>query len=64
MNKLIPNIAFALLTGLTATNGISVMAGSCNSHMIKSAKIECAQDDAECQIERTGKIDLEQTSNS
>ena len=37
MKRLIPYIAFACLTGFTATSGLPVMAGACSSHMNKKA---------------------------
>ena len=45
MKRLIPYIAFACLTGFTATSGLPVMAGACSSHMNKKAEIECAEND-------------------
>ena len=48
MKKLIPYIAFACLTGLTATTGLPVMAGACSNHMNKKAEIKCAENDTEC----------------
>ena len=50
MKRLIPYIAFACLTGFTATSGLPVMAGGCSSHMNKKAEIKCAEDDTECQL--------------
>ena len=64
MKKFIPYIAFACLTGFTATNGLPVMAGGCSSHMNKTAKIKCAEDDTECQTEKAEKFDLKETVKS
>ena len=64
MRKIIPYIAFFCLTGFTATNGISVLAGGCNSHMIKKAKIKCAEDDTKCQKEKAKKFELSKTVRS
>ena len=50
MRRIIPYIAFLCLTGFTATSGLPVMAGGCNSHMNKKAEIKCAEDDTECQL--------------
>jgi len=52
MKRLFPYIAFACLTGFTATTGLPVIAGGCSSHMNKKAEIKCAEDDTECQIEK------------
>ena len=57
MKKIIPYIAFACFTGLTATIDLPVMSGGCSSHMNKKAEIKCAEDDTECQIEKTEKFD-------
>ena len=64
MKRLIPYIAFACLTGLTATNGLPVMAGGCSSHMNKKAEIKCAEDDTECQTEKAEKFDLKNSLKS
>ena len=56
MKKLFPYIAFACLTGFTATTGLPVIAGGCNSHMNKKAEIKCAEDDSECQTEKAEKL--------
>ena len=58
MNRLFPYIAFACLTGFTATSGLPVMAGGCRNHMNKKAEIKCAEEDAECQTKKTEKFDL------
>ena len=52
MKRLIPYIAFACLTGFTATSGLPVMASGCDNHMNKKAEIKCAEDDADCQAEK------------
>ena len=64
MKKLIPYIAFACLTGLTASSGLPVMAGGCNSHMNKKAEIICSEDDAKCQTEKAEKSELNKTVKS
>ena len=64
MKKLLPCIAFACLTGFTATTGLPVIAGACNSHMNKKAEIKCAEKDTECQAEKASKFDLEGTLKS
>ena len=43
MKRLFPYIAFACLTGFTATTGLPVIAGGCSSHMNKKAEIKCAE---------------------
>ena len=55
MKKLFPFIAFACLTGFTATSGLPVVAGGCSSQMNKKAEIKCAQDDIECLSEKAEK---------
>ena len=64
MKRLIPYIVFACLTGFTATSGFPVMAGGCNSNMNKTAEIKCAEDDIECQTEKTEKYGLNKTVRS
>ena len=57
MKRIIPYIAFLYLTGFTATSGLPVMAGGCNSHINKRAEIKCAEDDTECQSEKAEKFE-------
>ena len=64
MKRLIPYIAFACLTGFTATTGLPVIAGACSSHMNKKAEIKCAENDTECQAENASKFDLEDSLKS
>ena len=64
MKRLFPYIAFACLTGFTASTGLPVMAGSCSSPMNKKAEIKCVEDDIECQIEKTEKFDLRDSLKS
>ncbi len=64
MKKLIPFIAFACLTGLTATSGIPVMAGGCSGNYKKTAKIKCAKDDVVCQKEKINKLEIKDTIKS
>ena len=64
MRRLIPYIAFACLTGLTATSGLPVMASGCSSHINKSAEIKCAEYDIECQTEKAEKYGSNKTVRS
>ena len=64
MKRFFPYIAFACLTGFTATSGLPVMAGGCNSHMNKKAEIKCAENDTECQSEKASKFDLKESLKS
>ena len=64
MKRLIPYLAFACLTGFAATSGLPVMAGGCSSHLNKKAEIECADDDTQCQVEKTEKFDLRDSLKS
>ena len=64
MKKLIPYIAFACLTGISATEGIPIMAGGCSSHMNKKAEIKCVENDTQCQEEESAKFDLKDSLNS
>ena len=64
MKKLIPYIAFACLTGFTATNSLPVIAGGCSSHMNKTAEIKCSEDDTDCQTEKAEKFDLKNSVKS
>ena len=64
MKKFIPYIAFACLTGFTATTGFPVIAGGCSSHMNKKTEIKCAEDDIECQTEKAEKFELDKSVRS
>ena len=64
MKRFFPYIAFACLTGFTATSGLPVMAGGCSNHMNKKAEIQCAEEDIECQIENAEKFDLKDSFKS
>ena len=64
MKRLIPYIAFACLTGFTATSGLPVIASGCSSHMNKTAEIKCAEDDIECQNEKAEKYGLIKTERT
>ena len=64
MKRLIPFIAFACLTGFTATSGFPVMASGCNIHMNKKADIKCAEDDIDCQTKKVEKFELNKTLRS
>ena len=64
MKRLIPYIAFACLTGFTATTGLPVMAGGCSSHMNKKAETKCAEDDSKCNTEKAEKFDLRDSLKS
>ncbi len=64
MKRLIPYIAFACLTGFTATSGLPVKSGGCSSYTIKKAEIKCAEDDTECQSEKAQKFELNKTVRS
>ena len=65
MKSFFPYIAFACLTGFTATTGLPVIAGGCSSHMHNKAEIKCAEDDdTECQTEKAEKFDLEDSLKS
>ena len=64
MRKLIPYIAFACLTGFTATSGLTVIAGGCSSQMNKKAEIKCDDDDTECLIKKAEKFELNKTVRS
>ena len=64
MRKLIPYLAFACLTGFTATNALPVVAGGCSSHMNKTAEIKCAKDDIECQTKKVTKPNSKDSVNS
>ena len=64
MKRLIPYIAFACLTGFSATSGLPIMAGGCSSHINKTAETKCSEDDIECQAEKVEKIGLNKTARS
>ena len=64
MKKLFPYIAFACLTGFTASTGLPLIAGGCSSQMNKKAEIKCAEGDIECQTEKAEKFDLKESLKS
>jgi len=64
MKRLFPYIAFACLTGFTATTGLPVIAGGCSSQMNKKVEIKCAENDTECQAEKASKFDLKNSLKS
>ena len=64
MKRFIPCLAFACLTGLTVTSERPVIAGGCSGHINKTAEIQCAEDDTECQTEKTVTFDLKSTDFS
>ncbi len=64
MKKIIPFIAFACLTGLTASSGLPVIAGGCSGNYNKSANIDCAEGDTECQRQKVDKLNLKETIRS
>ena len=64
MKRLIPYIAFACLTGFTATSGLPVKSGGCSSNMNKKTEIKSAEDDTECQFEKAEKFELNKTVRS
>ena len=64
MKKIILYIAFACLTGLTATNGLPVMAAGCSTHINKKTEIKCAENDTDCQAEKAKKFDLNNSFKS
>ena len=64
MKRLIPYVAFACLTGFTATAGLPVIAGGCSSHMNKKADIKCSENDTKCQIEEAAKSDIKDSLKS
>ena len=64
MKRLIPYIAFACLTGFTATSGFPVMASGCSNHINKTTEINCAEDDIKCQTEKAEKYGLNKTVKS
>ena len=64
MKRFIPYIAFACLTGFTATSGLPIVAGGCSSHMNKKVEIKCDDDDTECNTEKAEKFELNKTLRS
>ena len=64
MKRIIPYIALYCLTTFSATNGISVMAGGCTSHMNKKAEIKCAEEDTDCQTVKAENFELNKTVKS
>ena len=63
MKRFIPYIAFACLTGFSATTGL-VIAGGCSSDMNKKVEIKCTENDTECQSEKASNFDLKDSLKS
>ena len=64
MKRFIPYIAFACLTGFSATTGLPVMSGGCSSDINKKVEIKCTENDTECQSEKASKFDLKDSLKS
>ena len=64
MEKIIPYIAFACFASITATSGMPLLAGGCNIHMKNNSKIECTEEDTECNKNKVEKYELEKTIKS
>ena len=64
MRRIIPYIALLCLTGFTATGGLPVIAGGCQSQLNNKAEIKCAEDDTECQTEKAEKFEFNKTIRS
>ena len=64
MKRFFPYIAFACLTGFTASTGLPVIAGGCSSHINKKAEIKCSENDTECQTEKAEMFDLKDSLKS
>ena len=64
MKRFIPYIAFACLTGFSATTGLPVMAGGCSSDINKKVEIKCTENDTECQSEKASNFDLKDSLKS
>ena len=64
MKRLIPYIAFACLTGFTATSGLPVMAGGCSSQINSKSEIKCTEDDTQCQNDKAEKFELNNSVRS
>ena len=64
MKRFIPYIAFACLTGFSATTGLPVMSGGCSSEINKKVEIKCTENDTECQSEKASNFDLKDSLKS
>tara|TARA_B100000212_G_C26938819_1_gene349315 strand:- start:22 stop:216 length:195 start_codon:yes stop_codon:yes gene_type:complete len=64
MKKFIPLVAFACLSSFFSMNGLSAIAGGCSGNHNKSAKIECAKDDIDCQKEKADKLNFKNAVKS
>ena len=64
MKRFIPYITFICLTLSAAINGLPTMAGSCNGYDNKMSEKNCDKDDTDCQINKTKKIDFNETIKS
>ena len=64
MKRFIPYIAFACLTAFSATTGLPVMAGGCNSDINKKVEIKCTENDTKCQSDKASNFDLKDSLKS
>tara|TARA_B100000900_G_C20213108_1_gene566646 strand:+ start:418 stop:612 length:195 start_codon:yes stop_codon:yes gene_type:complete len=64
MKRLIPYLTFACLTTFAANITFPVFAGGCSSHRNKTAEINCAKDDKECQAKKAENFDLKDITKS
>ena len=64
MRKIIPYIAFTSLTCLSLMNVVPAMAGGCSSNINKNLKIECPEDDIDCQTNRVEKYQSDKAIKS
>mgnify|MGYP001388775375 CR=1 FL=1 len=64
MKRFLPYITFACITVFSATSGLPVMAGGCNSPKSKAEKIECDINDTECLTKKAENFDLNEVTQS
>ena len=64
MIKISLYLSFACLTGFTVINESPAIAGGCSSHMNKTSKIKCAENETECETEKAKKFNLKESLNS
>ena len=64
MKRFIPYITFFCLTLSAATSSLTVMAGGCSGYDNKMSEKKCDKDDTDCQINKSEKIDFNETIKS
>jgi len=64
MKKIILYTSLSILTGLSFSSGLEVIAGGCSNHTNKNEQKECLKNDTECKERKIKNNELSKTLNS